>query len=83
MSIHLTGGTQILGTTIVARHAGEMISEITTAMVGDIGLKTLANVIHSYSTQEEAIKQVADAYNRMRLTPFIKRLVDRWMPSRR
>ena len=37
----------ILGATIVAAHAGEMISEITLAMVGQLGLGTLANTIHS------------------------------------
>ena len=50
--------------TIVARHAGEMINEITLAMVAGIGLGTLARVIHAYPTQAEAIKKAADAYNR-------------------
>jgi pyruvate/2-oxoglutarate dehydrogenase complex dihydrolipoamide dehydrogenase (E3) component len=80
IKIHVRKGTdKILGATIVARHAGEMISEITLAIAGEIGLGTLANVIHSYPTQAEAIKQAADAYNRTRLTPFIKRLFTRWL----
>jgi len=80
VKIHGKKGTdKILGATIVARHAGEMISEITLAMVGNLGLKTLSNVIHTYPTQAEAIKQVADAYNRTRLTPFIKGLFSRWL----
>ena len=66
------GTDQILGATIVARHAGEMISEISLAIVGGIGLKTLSNVIHPYPTQTEAIRQTADAYNRTRLTPLSK-----------
>jgi len=41
-----------------------MISEISLAIGGNLGLTTLANVIHAYPTQAEAIKQVADAYNR-------------------
>ncbi len=73
------GADKIVGATIVARHAGEMISEITLAMVGKIGLKTLAGVIHPYPTQAEAIRQVADAYNRTRLTPFVKGLFRRWL----
>lgn len=80
VKIHVRKGTdQILGATIVARHAGEMLSEITLAIVGNVGLGTLANVIHTYPTQAEAIKQVADAYNRTRLTPFIKGLFIRWL----
>jgi pyruvate/2-oxoglutarate dehydrogenase complex dihydrolipoamide dehydrogenase (E3) component len=77
------GADEILGATIVARHAGEMISEITLAMVGKLGLKTIANVIHPYPTQAEAIKQVADNYNRTRLTPFVKKLFERIMAWQR
>ena len=80
VKIHVKKGTdKILGATVVARHAGEMISEITLAMVGKVGLKTIANVIHPYPTQAEAIKQVADAYNRTRLTPQVKNLFTRWL----
>ncbi len=73
------GSDRILGATIVARHAGEMISELTLAMVGNIGLGTLANVIHPYPTQAEAIRQVGDAYNRTRLTPAVKGLFNTWL----
>jgi pyruvate/2-oxoglutarate dehydrogenase complex dihydrolipoamide dehydrogenase (E3) component len=80
VKIHVKKGTdKILGATIVARHAGEMISEITLAVVGGLGLKTLANVIHPYPTQAEGIKQCADLYNRTRLTPSIKNLFSRWL----
>ncbi|MFQ5918353.1 MAG: mercuric reductase, partial [Candidatus Binatia bacterium] len=80
VKVHVKKGTdQIVGATIVAHHAGEMISEITLAIVGNLGLRTLANVIHPYPTQAEAIKQVADAYNRSRLTPLIKKVFSRWL----
>jgi pyruvate/2-oxoglutarate dehydrogenase complex dihydrolipoamide dehydrogenase (E3) component len=59
----------ILGATIVARHAGEMISEITLAIVAGLGLGTLSRVIHAYPTQAEAIRKAADAYVRTRSTP--------------
>ena len=60
VKVHVRKGTdKILGATIVARHAGEMISEVTVAMVGGVGLGTLAAVIHPYPTQAEAIKHVA------------------------
>src|SRR5581483_10116027 len=51
-----------------ARHAGEMISELTLAIAGGIGLGTIARVIHPYPTQAEAIRKIADSYNRTRLT---------------
>lgn len=78
--VHVRKGTdRILGATIVASHAGEMINEITLAIVAKVGLGTLANVIHPYPTQAEAIRKVADAYNRTRLTPFVKKVFDRWL----
>jgi pyruvate/2-oxoglutarate dehydrogenase complex dihydrolipoamide dehydrogenase (E3) component len=80
VKIHVRAGSdRILGATIVGRHAGEMISELTLAMVGGLGLGTLARTIHPYPTQAEAIKRVADAYNRTRLTPFVKALFQKWL----
>lgn len=65
VKIHIRDGSdEILGATIVARHAGEMISEITLAMVAELGLATLARVIHPYPTQAEAIRMAADAFVR-------------------
>ncbi|HEY9621132.1 MAG TPA: mercuric reductase [Crinalium sp.] len=70
VKIHVKKGTdQILGATIVASHAGDLISEITVAMVGKVGLGKLAGAIHPYPTQAEAIKKAADAYRRTLLTP--------------
>ena len=80
VKIHTEKGTdKILGATIVASHAGDMISEITTAMVGGVGLGTLSSVIHPYPTQAEAIKQAADQYNRTRLTSTVKNLFSTWL----
>jgi len=80
VKIHVKDRTdRILGATIVARHAGDMINEITLAMVAGIGLRTLAHVIHAYPTQAEAIKKAADAYNSTRLTPRIQWLLRRWL----
>lgn len=73
------GTGEILGATIVARHAGDMISEITLAMVAKTSLGTLANVIHPYPTQAEAIRQVGDMYNRTRLTPTVKRAFEAFL----
>jgi len=84
VKIHVRRGTDtILGATVVARHAGEMISEITLAMVGKLGLKTIANVIHPYPTQAEAFKHAADAYTRTRLTPLLKKIFAQVLAWRR
>ncbi|MDR3567245.1 MAG: mercuric reductase [Syntrophobacteraceae bacterium] len=84
VKIHVKRGSdKILGATIVARHAGEMIGEIGLALVKGVGLGALANVIHPYPTQAEAIRQVADMYKRTRLTPFIESLLSFWLRLRR
>ena len=77
------GRDEIVGATIVARHAGEMISEISVAMAARIGLGKLASVIHPYPTQAEAIRQCGDAYNRTRLTPTVKKWMNRWLAWQR
>ena len=80
VKIHVRERTdRILGATIVARHAGDMINEITLAMVAGIGLRTLARVIHAYPTQAEAIRSAADAYSRTRLTPRVRSRLRRWL----
>jgi pyruvate/2-oxoglutarate dehydrogenase complex dihydrolipoamide dehydrogenase (E3) component len=80
VKIHVREGTdRILGATVVARHAGEMINGISLAITSGIGLRGLSRVIHTYPTQAEAIKKAADAYNRTRLTPTLKALSRRWL----
>lgn len=82
--VHLRKGTdRILGATIVAPHAGEMINELTLAMANGLGLAAVGRTIHPYPTQAEAIRKLADAYNRTRLTPFIKNLLSGWLKWRR
>jgi pyruvate/2-oxoglutarate dehydrogenase complex dihydrolipoamide dehydrogenase (E3) component len=81
--VHLKKGTDtILGATVVARHAGEMISELTLAMTAG-GLGAIGRTIHPYPTQAEAVKKLADAYNRTRLTPFVKKVLEGWLKWQR
>ena len=78
--IHVRLGTdRIVGATIVARHAGEMLPELTVAVAHGIGLGRLARTIHCYPTQAEAIRRLGDAYNRTRLTPMVMRLFGAWL----
>lgn len=74
---------RILGATIVARHAGDMIGEVTLAMANGIGLGAVSKAIHPYPTQAEAIRKAGDLYNRTRLTPRAKRLTSAVMRWRR
>jgi pyruvate/2-oxoglutarate dehydrogenase complex dihydrolipoamide dehydrogenase (E3) component len=78
--LHVAKGTdRIVGGTIVAAHAGEMIGEIALAMTHGLGLKKIASTIHPYPTQAEAIRKVGDLYNRTRLTPRVKALMAKWL----
>ena len=73
------GADQIIGATVVAANAGDMIGELTLAMKYKIGLSKIADTIHPYPTQAEAIRKLGDQYNRGRLTPFVKRLFSAWL----
>ena len=72
------GKSTILGATIVARNAGDLISEITVAMQHGLGLGKIARTIHPYPTQAEAIRRIGDQYNRTRLKPGIRSLMEKW-----
>ena len=73
------GTDQIVGSTIVARSAGDLISEVTLAMTNKIGLGKIAATIHPYPTQAEAIRKLGDQFNRTKLTPFVKKLFNKWL----
>lgn len=73
------GKDRILGATIVADHAGELISQVTLAINGELGLGTIGKTIYPYPTQSEALKKVASAYRKTKLTPLIKRLFEKWL----
>jgi len=77
------GKDDILGATLVARHAGEMISEVTATMRAGKGLATLSDTIHCYPTQVEAIRKAGDAYSRSRLTGTVKTLFEKFLAWRR
>jgi len=77
--VHVRKGTdKILGATLVAAHAGDMISELTVAMKAGAGLGTIAGTIHPYPTQAEVIKKVANAWRKTTLTVRRKRILHRW-----
>ena len=73
VKLHTKRGTgRIVGGTIVAPRAGELISEVSVAMAAGMRLGALAQAIHPYPTYAEAIRKCGDAYNRTRLTPGVQ-----------
>ncbi|MDX2018996.1 MAG: mercuric reductase [Deltaproteobacteria bacterium] len=80
--VHVDRKGRILGATIVARHAGEMIAELSLAMTAGITMGQIAQTIHPYPTQSEVIKKLADAHSRTRLTPGVRRFFT-WLLAKR
>ena len=79
VKIHVAKGSdRIVGATLVAPNAGDMIGEISLAMTHGLGLGKIASSIHPYPTQAEAIRKVGDQFNRTKLTPRIKWLFRQW-----
>lgn len=74
---------RVLGTTMVAPHAGEAIGEMALMMTAGIRLGTLASTVHPYPTVAEAWKRLGDEWNRTRLTPFVRRVLTGWLAWRR
>jgi pyruvate/2-oxoglutarate dehydrogenase complex dihydrolipoamide dehydrogenase (E3) component len=68
------GGDKILGATIVAPHAGDLLHEFVLAMKAKIGLGTIASTTHAYPTFAELARKAGDKYNLTRLTPCAKRI---------
>jgi pyruvate/2-oxoglutarate dehydrogenase complex dihydrolipoamide dehydrogenase (E3) component len=81
--VHADRKGRILGATVVAAHAGDLMGEISLAMTNGLTLGQIASTIHPYPTQAEAIKKAGDAFNRTRLTPFVKRLFAWWLEKAR
>lgn len=71
--IHLRKGTdKILGATIVAAHAGDLINEFSVVMKAGKGAKTIAGTIHPYPTQAEVNKKVVNLWRKAHFTPATK-----------
>ncbi|MDP1768406.1 MAG: FAD-containing oxidoreductase, partial [Nitrospirota bacterium] len=81
--IHIQKGTdKIVGATIVAAHAGEMINEVSVLMKAGLGAKIIAGTIHPYPTQAEVNKKVVNLWRKAHFTPRTKNFLMRlfaWM----
>ena len=74
---------KILGGTIVARHAGEMISELTLAIAQGLKMDALSSTIHPYPTQAEALHRIGDTYSQMRVTTSFRKIFKMWFKWKR
>ncbi|HKY59621.1 MAG TPA: mercuric reductase [Gemmatimonadota bacterium] len=82
--VHVRQGTdEIVGATVAGAHAGELIGLVALAMRAGAGLGTLADTLFPYPTRSEALRGVADEWQRSRLTPGIRRLLEGWFRLRR
>ena len=74
--VHIRKGTdKILGATIVARHAGDLISEFAVVMKAGFGARTIAGTIHPYPTQAEVNKKVVNLWRKAHFTQGTKNLL--------
>ncbi len=74
--IHIQKGTdKIVGATIVAAHAGEMINEFSVLMKAGLGAKIIAGTIHPYPTQAEVNKKVVNLWRKTHFTQGTKNLL--------
>ena len=72
------GSDQILGATLVAEHAGDMLGELCLAITHKIGLGKIASTIHPYPTQGEAMRKAANQWRKGKLTPTVRKIFDLW-----
>lgn len=82
--VHIRRGRdQILGATVVAPDAGEIITQVTLAMRGNLGLSAISNTIYPYPTQAEVIRKVGNSYNLRRLKGWMKKIASFWLALQR
>jgi len=65
------GSDKILGVTIVATHAGDLLAEFTLAMRHGLGLNKILATIHPYPTWSEANKYAAGVWKKAHVAPWI------------
>jgi pyruvate/2-oxoglutarate dehydrogenase complex dihydrolipoamide dehydrogenase (E3) component len=79
LRVHLKRGSdRILGGTLVAAHAGDMIGILSLAMKQGLGLSSFAETIFPYPTQGEVFRKIGDLHNRGRLTPRVRTFFEIW-----
>jgi pyruvate/2-oxoglutarate dehydrogenase complex dihydrolipoamide dehydrogenase (E3) component len=72
---------KIIGATVVAPRAGDLLHEFVLAMKTGVGLGTIASTIHAYPTFAELARKAGDKYNKTRLTPRARKIFT-WLYQR-
>jgi len=73
----LTERPRRLAITLVGEHAGELVAAVSLAMTSGLTLADLGRAIVPYPTRSEVWKRLADERARRRLTPGLKRWIER------
>ena len=77
--VHVRAGSDtIVGATVVASHAGDLIAEYTLCMTNGLGLSAIGSTIHPYPTHGDALRKSADVWRKTRLTPTVRSLFAKW-----
>ncbi|MEO7520347.1 MAG: mercuric reductase [Gemmatimonas sp.] len=75
LRLHLERGSdRILGATLVAEGAGDMIGEIAVAITNGMKLGSIGRTIHPYPTTASIFARAADLRRRDKLTPLARRM---------
>ena len=77
------GKDKILGVTIVAAHAGELLAEYVLAMKPGLGLNKLLGTIHAYPTMAEANKYAAGEWKKANQPMTLLKWAERYHRWRR
>lgn len=72
------GSDRVLGATVVASGAGDLIAPLTLAVTHRLGLSKFTSTILPYPTQAEVLKRAANQWRRTRLSPAVQRGFARW-----
>ena len=77
--VHVRAGTdRIVGATVVAEHAGDLLAEFTLCITNGLGLGAIGATIHPYPTQSDALRKCADAWRKTKLTPTVRSIFSTW-----
>lgn len=77
--VHVRRGTdRLVGATVVAAHAGELITPVTLCMTHGLGLGAIGATMHPYPTQADVLRKCADLWRKTQLTPTVRALFARW-----
>ena len=72
------GSDRVLGATVVAAGAGDLIAPLTLAVTHRLGLSKFVSTILPYPTRAEVLKKASNRWRRNRLSPTVQRLLARW-----